>query len=105
MTERAAKARDEFAECKQAYEERLRQAMPEIEEARRKRDESGKDVSPELLAKYKNLRQHKLCLRQNWMVQNVQAAIWNCPARWPSRFPAEKRLWNAKTAQGCFYVE
>ncbi len=60
MTERAAKARDEFAQCKEAYEERLKQAMPAIEEARRKRDEAEKDVSPELLAKYKNLRQHRI---------------------------------------------
>ena len=60
MTERAAKARDEFAQCKEAYEKRLKQAMPDIEEARRKRDEAEKDVSPELLAKYKNLRQHRI---------------------------------------------
>lgn len=60
MTERAAKARDEFAEYKEAYENRLKQAMPVIEEARGQRDRAEKDVDPVLLAKYKNLRQHRI---------------------------------------------
>ncbi len=59
QTASANQARDEYQACKAKYDERVREQMPAIEEAKAKRAEAAKGVDPDLLAKYNNLRANK----------------------------------------------
>lgn len=59
QTASANEARDEYQACKAKYDERLREQMPAIEEAKARRAEAAKGVDRELLAKYNNLRANK----------------------------------------------
>lgn len=59
QTASANAARDEYQACKAKYDERLREAMPEIDAAKARRAEAAKGVDSELLAKYNALRSNK----------------------------------------------
>lgn len=66
--------------------------MPAIEEARRKRDEAEKDVSPELLAKYKNLRQHRIVPTAKLEGTKCSGCNMELPSALAKRFRAARKL-------------
>lgn len=56
----AQKSKDDFAQHKQDYEQKLESAMPAINAAREKRDQAASALPPDLLAKYQRLRDNKI---------------------------------------------
>lgn len=56
----ATKAKDEFNQNKEAYENILKEVKPEIDKLKAERESKAVDVDNELLEKYLNLRKNKL---------------------------------------------
>ena len=55
---RAAKAKAEYDEIKQVYDQEFKKDSEQLAALKRKADTAGKGIKPELLERYANIKQH-----------------------------------------------